>query len=484
MMATFVPTVYANPGSGAGVEGGANPGSSGSDNPSGNTPRRDDVYDNKVRRIVIAQPGCTHNLIYTNYASQYWPKSDSNPPNPDNCHRYVSNRTNYNGDMDTNWFALSGTGWSYDVQSRTLTLDNYNSGAIYVDISPTSEESTINFNIRLNGENTISTNIDNDYSLGFWYGLHVSSGNLNISGSGSLTINANRGIAVNMYGSNEETGILRVSNGASLNIKGKWAGIDCSGLSIDSKCVVAASVTETSPPASFPTERLNAVAATHVRCNGTLIGITGNPAWHGFGGSMYNIGSNVVAYTGTNAANASAANPFTAHTIQRYGGNTLYWDHEKRTPYMALVEGGMTYTPVTAVYLPAASSDSPATPPTTPPPAQEIKVLVNGTALTFDQPPIIENGRTLVPLRAIFEALGATVDWSQSAQTVTAVKDDVTIVLKIGDAFLTKNGARIALDVPGKLVGGRTLVPARAIAESFGASVGWDQATRTVTITE
>jgi len=124
------------------------------------------------------------------------------------------------------------------------------------------------------------------------------------------------------------------------------------------------------------------------------------------------------------------------------------------------------------------------TTPTTPPPAQEIKVLVNGAALAFDQPPIIENGRTLVPLRAIFEALGATVEWEQSTQTVTAVKDDITITLKIGDAFLTKNGERIALDVPAKIVGGRTLVPARAVAESFGADVQWDQATRTVTITE
>ena len=114
--------------------------------------------------------------------------------------------------------------------------------------------------------------------------------------------------------------------------------------------------------------------------------------------------------------------------------------------------------------------------------AQEITVLVNGTAVTFDQPPIIENGRTLVPLRAIFEALGANVEWEQSTQTVTAVRDDITIILKIGDAFLTKNGERIALDVPAKIVGGRTLVPARAVAESFGASVDWNASTRTVTV--
>jgi hypothetical protein len=83
---------------------------------------------------------------------------------------------------------------------------------------------------------------------------------------------------------------------------------------------------------------------------------------------MYNIGSNVVAYTGTSAANASVANPFTPHTVQRYGGNTLYWDHEQRTAYMALVEDGMTYTPVIAFYLPVASSDNPTTPSAPPSP--------------------------------------------------------------------------------------------------------------------
>ncbi|MCL1810139.1 MAG: stalk domain-containing protein, partial [Clostridiales bacterium] len=118
------------------------------------------------------------------------------------------------------------------------------------------------------------------------------------------------------------------------------------------------------------------------------------------------------------------------------------------------------------------------------PPSQDVKVVVNGKALTFDQPPIIENSRTLVPLRAIFEALGATVDWNQSKQTVTAVKGGVTVSLTIGSNVMVRNGKNIALDVPAQLVGNRTLVPARAVAESFGAKVGWDPATKTVTITE
>ena len=113
-----------------------------------------------------------------------------------------------------------------------------------------------------------------------------------------------------------------------------------------------------------------------------------------------------------------------------------------------------------------------------------ITVILNGTPIQFDQPPIIENGRTLVPLRAIFEALGAEVDWNSSTQTVTANKEEVTITLKIGSDILVKNCDEIKLDVPAKIINNRTLVPVRVIAESFGAEVDWEQSTRTVTITE
>ena len=124
--------------------------------------------------------------------------------------------------------------------------------------------------------------------------------------------------------------------------------------------------------------------------------------------------------------------------------------------------------------------------PTTPQPTtpQDINVIVNGTALTFDQPPVVVDGRTLVPLRAIFEALGAEVKWEQSTQTVTAVRGDATITMQIGSNILKRNRENIELDVPAQIIGGRTLVPARAVAESFGAEVLWDASTRTVTITE
>ena len=87
-----------------------------------------------------------------------------------------------------------------------------------------------------------------------------------------------------------------------------------------------------------------------------------------------------------------------------------------------------------------------ATTPTTP--NERITVLVNGNVLIFDQQPIIENGRTMVPLRVIFEALGAVVKWEESTQTVTAIKDNLTITLQIGSYILVRNGERIQLDVP------------------------------------
>ena len=112
----------------------------------------------------------------------------------------------------------------------------------------------------------------------------------------------------------------------------------------------------------------------------------------------------------------------------------------------------------------------------------EISVMINGKKLDFDQPPIIVDGRTLVPLRGIFEELGATVDWNPQKQKVTAVKDKTEIEITIGDNILYKNGHHIALDVPAQIVNDRTLVPVRAVSEAFGCDVGWNEKIRTVTV--
>jgi endonuclease YncB( thermonuclease family) len=124
---------------------------------------------------------------------------------------------------------------------------------------------------------------------------------------------------------------------------------------------------------------------------------------------------------------------------------------------------------------------------------QEIKVMVDGQKLQFDTPPIIENGRVLVPLRIVFEALQAEVLWNNDTQTVTAMKNDKKIELKVGATVsrinsmvsgLIKNisGNIINLDVAPKIINGRVMVPLRFVSESFGADVIWDSIKRTAVI--
>lgn len=110
-------------------------------------------------------------------------------------------------------------------------------------------------------------------------------------------------------------------------------------------------------------------------------------------------------------------------------------------------------------------------------------VILDREQLTFtDTQPIIEDGRTLVPLRSIFEAMGAKVSWNQDTQTATAIKGNTTVVLKIGSTEPTINGQVKKLDVPAKIIDGHTLAPLRFVGEAFGGSVGWDQGSQTITI--
>ncbi len=113
-----------------------------------------------------------------------------------------------------------------------------------------------------------------------------------------------------------------------------------------------------------------------------------------------------------------------------------------------------------------------------------IQVFVNGEEIMFDVPPKIENGRTLVPMRAIFEALGAEVLWDDTTKTVTAKKGDNTVVLTIGENILYKNSSAVVLDTPAKIENSRTIVPVRAVSEGLSCFVSWDDATRSVIITE
>ena len=111
-----------------------------------------------------------------------------------------------------------------------------------------------------------------------------------------------------------------------------------------------------------------------------------------------------------------------------------------------------------------------------------ITVNVNGKNISFDVAPKIINGRTMVPLRAIFEALGATVEWDEATKSVFAVRKYANVECKIDSDTLFVNGAERKLDVSPQIVNGRTLVPVRFVAEALGCDVEWNDAKKTVTI--
>lgn len=112
-----------------------------------------------------------------------------------------------------------------------------------------------------------------------------------------------------------------------------------------------------------------------------------------------------------------------------------------------------------------------------------LSIYIDGVKQTYDVPPIVENGRTLVPLRGIFESLGATVNWNQKQQLVTARHAKTTISLKIGSKSPKVNGKVVPIEVPAKITNGRTLVPIRFVSESLGATVNYNASSKTITIT-
>jgi hypothetical protein len=113
---------------------------------------------------------------------------------------------------------------------------------------------------------------------------------------------------------------------------------------------------------------------------------------------------------------------------------------------------------------------------------EEIKVFVNGQEITLDVPPLIMEGRTMVPLRAIFESLGAAVEWEAESQKVTSTKGNTKIELQIDKNTAIVNGISETLEVPAKLVGGRTMVPLRFVGEALDCLVEWDGDLRTVSV--
>lgn len=112
----------------------------------------------------------------------------------------------------------------------------------------------------------------------------------------------------------------------------------------------------------------------------------------------------------------------------------------------------------------------------------DVKILVDGHALQCSQPPIIQDGTTLVPMRDVFEGLGASVSWDDNTRSATGAYNDVSVTIYPDDGSFFKNGKPLELAVKPIIVNNRILIPLRAVAESFGYSVMWRGEDYTVSI--
>ena len=112
-----------------------------------------------------------------------------------------------------------------------------------------------------------------------------------------------------------------------------------------------------------------------------------------------------------------------------------------------------------------------------------VYVKFNDNILGFETAPVIEDGRTLVPMRFLFEQMGADVEWDQATQTATATMNNTAVAFAIDDTNAEVNGSATAMDVPARLVNGKTMVPLRFLSEKLEYTVTWDEETRTAIIT-
>jgi hypothetical protein len=115
----------------------------------------------------------------------------------------------------------------------------------------------------------------------------------------------------------------------------------------------------------------------------------------------------------------------------------------------------------------------------------DVTVIVNGETIDFtgDQAPVIVEERTLVPFRAVFEKMGAEVNWYPDSQTCEAIYGSIVVTLAIGENIMhIGDGTTVEVDVPAQIMNDRTMVPIRVISEGMGALVGWDESTYTVTV--
>ena len=111
-----------------------------------------------------------------------------------------------------------------------------------------------------------------------------------------------------------------------------------------------------------------------------------------------------------------------------------------------------------------------------------VKVRYNNAYLSFEQPPVVEDGRTLVPMRFLFECLGDKVTWDEETRSVTAENKNSAVTFSLDSLTADVNGTEQTMDVPAKLIGDKTYVPLRFLSENLGYTVTWDEASNTAIV--
>ncbi len=111
-------------------------------------------------------------------------------------------------------------------------------------------------------------------------------------------------------------------------------------------------------------------------------------------------------------------------------------------------------------------------------------IKINDKLVEGEAEPVIVEGRTLVPVRAIFEGLDASVEWDAETKTVTGTNGDTKVVMAVGENVITINGEDVEMDSAAMIIDGRTYAPARYVAEAFGYDVSWDAEAKEVIIND
>ena len=198
---------------------------------------------------------------------------------------------------------------------------------------------------------------------------------------------------------------------------------------------------------------------------------------HGFAGGAVAGGNDMGAIAGF-FASLDMATVLTAHEFfARYAGLEFELTWATSGQNVRDASGGRFF--IVSAYHLTGNAATQAAPPGAP------MIRIDGEPLRIapgEQGPAIVAGRTLVPLRAVMEALGFEVGWDSRTRTAALRKQGYEVSVAIGSGSMSVNGAEVPIDAPARIMANRTMVPLRAISEAAGMDVGWDGQNRVVDI--